>query len=623
MAAKQLRFLLILFYLGIWVACNRVKPVDPPAADLLEQTSSPRLYAGWKQWKRLITDSGTLSGRFLNHPDTLFRLLGNEEAVMGFYRRWMQSGGPVALVKWEERIKSHGLDPEYYHISYIRQCALRISRKKWGGDAGIPYDSLSLMTMLAADGILGIYHDLAGGRTDPAHTGAIYKLRRRYEPGLDKVLLEKNPVKALEQAEPDWQEYKALQKELNRLREFPDSLLGKEIFAEKAIRPGDQASVALLQALSRKLRLRGYLKIHDTIIGSFRTYNDTLSAAVIRFQQDMGLKDDGRLGPQTLGQLNMTRLQMLEALKGSLERWRWLGPVSHANMVWVNIAANRLFAWRNDSLILTMRTCSGEPRGPWYYEKLKASQKPGSKVLPPDILETPNFNARITHFVVNPTWYVPRNIVIKEMLPEIRNNPEILHKLGYIVKDSRGEEIDPHSINWWKVTPGRVNFTIEQTTGVVNSLGLVVIHFPNPFSIFMHDTPAKWVFGLDDRHVSHGCVRLEKPFDLVEFLTSFNRKDNFDKALIAAGLPPRRDTAVLRKWKAAEKKRIDTTGVFKPVQDKYFHLDSALPVYLVYFTAWENTSGKIEYTRDAYHRDQRMVTEMKRPGRRRHAYGKK
>jgi murein L,D-transpeptidase YcbB/YkuD len=232
-------------------------------------------------------------------------------------------------------------------------------------------------------------------------------------------------------------------------------------------------------------------------------------------------------------------------------------------------------------------------------------------VLPPDNLETPQFKAKTSHLVVNPTWYVPRNILTKEMLPEIKRDPEILKKMGYILKNSRGEEVDPLSVNWEKVSPTRVPYTLEQLTGADNSLGKVVVHFPNAYSIFLHDTPNKWAFSLSERHVSHGCVRLEKPFDLVEFLMYFNKKDRFDDLLMTAGFPPRHDEERLEKWEK-EKPMRDTSSQ-KPKQDQYFYLDSMLPVYLVYITAVSMEHDGLSVFRDIYRQNDKIISAMRRP----------
>lgn len=605
--------------LGILILCNscvQKSAVAPETGSLLDNTDPRLLYQSIRNLKNSVSDTGTLGNLKLNYPDSVFKYIGNQQQIEEYFNSWIGSEGNAKLLIWRQNLVYHALKPDYYHMDYIARCHNQIENRRWTEKGSIPHDSLARLLLLSADAVLGLYYDLSQGRTLPVHSMSTYILPKRKLPVAVRNLLFGKTFLFLDSAAPKWNAYNKLGKEYRRLSELTDSFPEKTFEPGRTVKPEQNLSESELLALGNRLRLHGYLTIHDSLLRVKRVYDEDLTLAVTAFQIDNELKSDGTLGPKTVGLLNTRRDEMMKKTAAALERWRWLGNLSRTNKVVVNIAANRAEAWRNDSLMLFMNTCSGEPRGAAYYRKLEESKKPKSRILPPDNLETPLFSAKITHFVVNPTWFVPRNILVKEMLPEIRKNPLILKKLGYVIRNSKGEEVDPYSINWDKVTPGKVNFTIQQTTGEENSLGQVVIHFPNPYSIFMHDTPHKWVFGLDERHVSHGCIRLEKPFAMVEFLTSFNKKNNYDKALIAAGLPPEHDTVLLRKWKQEKKKLEKDSGYkFKPEQDKYFRLDSSLPVYLVYFNAWISSTGKVVYSNDSYKYDRKTLMEMDRPGR--------
>lgn len=599
-------------------SCRRSPSVkiSEETGSLLDNTQSDRLYVSWSSWQKAVSDSGTLSGHNLNFPDTISQYLNSEKSVFHWFKHWLKINGPERILQLKDSLVFHGLNADYYHLPYLAACHDKIKKGKWASENRIPYDSLSKMLLLSADAVLGLYHDLGQGRTLPVHSMATYILPKRNVPRNTNDLLQKDGLKMIDSVIPRWREYRLLGKEFARLHALPDSFADILFSPEKVVRKNDSLSKAEIILLNKKLRLNGYYTLNDEAIGKMNNYNEVFYNAISALQTNAEIEATGNIGPKTLSLLNQKRADMMNKLAAAMERWRWLGPLNKPNRVAINIAANRVEAYRNDSLKVYMATCSGEPRGAAYYKKLEDSKKPKSKVLPPDNLETPLFTASISHFVVNPTWFVPRNILVKEMLPEIRKNPAILKKMGYVVKDKNGEEINPWSIDWNHVTPNKVNFTIVQTTGDENSLGKVVIHFPNPYAIFMHDTPHKWVFGLDERHVSHGCIRLQEPFKMVEFLTSFNKKDNFDKALIAAGMPPEHDTALLRKWKKEQKEfKKDSFYQFKPEQDKYFRLDSSLPVYLVYFNAWSNSTGNIMYSKDSYKYDKRTLSEMNRPGR--------
>ena len=609
--------LILVFGLFFLSSCGSEKKTDKRIAEFITVVDFNKLYPEWKKLAGSITDSGTLGNVALNMPDTIISELNSLTRLETFFKNFIKINERDSLVMWAEKMESHGLSPQFYHKDYLAFCGRRIRAGAWSKTDKLPYDSLAKYAFLSADALTGMHHDLSCGRVNPSYTGAIYSHKRRWVNYSREMLRSDMPFQLLSKSEPSWTEYKNLQKELAKVRKLKDESGDDKVSIQKEIKPGEQASSKLLMLVGRRLKLLGYFNKPDSVISALKYYSSDLSEAVKTLQDDYHIKANGYLNKSTALILSFSKNQMLSSIESDMERMRWLGNSMKKNRVWVNIAENRLYAIRNDSFLVEMKTCSGEPRGRNYYERLKRSSEKDSKVMPPDNLETPLFSAPITHIVANPTWHVPRNILVKEMLPELKRNPQMLNKLGYVLKDSKGHEIDPKSIDWGKITPGKVNFSIEQTTGDANSLGLVVIYILNPYSIFLHDTPAKWAFSLDERHVSHGCVRLEEPFKLVEFLTSFNKKDNYDKLRIAAGLPPEHDKKLLKEWKKDQKEMKDSGVRFKREQDKRFNLDSNITVYLVYFTSGLSHSGQMLYFKDSYKYNEKMRLEMRKPGRNR------
>jgi murein L,D-transpeptidase YcbB/YkuD len=299
---------------------------------------------------------------------------------------------------------------------------------------------------------------------------------------------------------------------------------------------------------------------------------------------------------------------MLKKLATSLERWRWLGPVTEKSKIWVNLAENKVYAWQEDTLELVMKVCSGKNRNSEYYRRLEASKK-DKDVVAPDNLETPLMKAKVSNLVANPTWHVPRNIMVKELLPAIKKDPAYLANNNYKLFNWKGEELNPFDIDWSQITKDNWKYRIEQGFGPENSLGKVLIQFPNAYSIFMHDTPSQYPFGLDHRHVSHGCVRMAEPLKMVEFLTSFQKKDNYDEVLMAMGLEPVRDEKKLKKYKEDLKDSAKAEKL-KPIANHYFRAATPIPVYLVYLTAFVNIHGGVNYCEDGYDRDDKLLSLM-------------
>lgn len=604
----QITFLLALLSIA---GCGHKLELAEEQQNLLDRTDRDSLYVAFTTWQHKVSDSGTLEGLCLNQPDTLFGVLNSKANLSEWFEKMLSKPVLDGLYVRLQGMEAHALNPVFYHQPFLKQCRSRLSAGGWEKKPIIPYDSISMWLLLSADAMLGMHHDLGNGRIAPTAFGSVYKLPPRKNSGLQKLLIHPEPHLQILQVSPDWSAYLNLQQHWMRLKMTKDTQVMAFAELKKPLKAGRPADRSMLKCVGRALMLRGFCLQKDSALWETDTFTTQQSVIVGAFQQTQGREVTGMLTNETLSAMSLSYRKILDAVAASMEKWRWMGPVKENNRIWVNLAANRLFGYRNDSLLLTMRTCSGEPRGPRYYKKLEDSRKPESKVLPPDNLETPQFRAKATHLVVNPTWFVPRNILTKEMLPEIRRNPELLIKMGYVLKNEKGEEVDPFSVDWESVTPAKIPYTLQQTGGADNSLGLVVIHFPNAYSIFMHDTPHKWAFSLAERHVSHGCVRLEKPFDLVEFLMSFNKKDRFDEVLTMAGLAPKHDKKKLEVWEKEKSIRDTARKIIK--QDQYFHLDSTLPVYLVYLTAGVTEEGKLSVYKDVYRQNSRIMATMYRP----------
>ncbi|GAA3940896.1 hypothetical protein GCM10022406_26070 [Hymenobacter algoricola] len=178
----------------------------------------------------------------------------------------------------------------------------------------------------------------------------------------------------------------------------------------------------------------------------------------------------------------------------NLERLRWeAAPDSEYAMV--NIPAYRLALVRNGRVVQTHRVVVGAPAMP-----------------------TPTLNSRIIVFITSPEWRVPYSIAVNELLPKIQRDPGFLADHHYELRNAANERVNPWRVRWRHVTPQTFPYTIRQTAGRTNALGKVVFYFPNRHTVFLHDTPVRSVFARPDRALSHGCVRVENPLLLADYL---------------------------------------------------------------------------------------------------------
>jgi len=198
--------------------------------------------------------------------------------------------------------------------------------------------------------------------------------------------------------------------------------------------------------------------------------------------------------------------------------------------------------------------------------------------------QTPVFRDEMTYVVFNPTWTVPYSIATKEMLPKIKKDPDYFNNRDFDVKNRSGELVDPNSVDWSQVTRGNFGYTFIQRPGPRNALGRVKFIFPNQHSVYLHDTPSKYLFGQDSRAFSHGCIRVENPFDFAEVLLG---QDGWDRARIDAQIESR--------------------------ETKTEFLSDPLPVLLLYWTADVGADGVVHFYEDVYERDQRLLDALNAP----------
>ncbi|GAB3639329.1 hypothetical protein GCM10027422_49200 [Hymenobacter arcticus] len=184
-----------------------------------------------------------------------------------------------------------------------------------------------------------------------------------------------------------------------------------------------------------------------------------------------------------------------EQVAATLERWRWDALPPESDYLLVNITACELLVVAHDSVLRRYRVVVGKPATP-----------------------TPTLSSAIDHFTLAPDWHVPRSIATREMLPRLQRDDSYLARHNYALYDARGRLLDARSINWARVTAQSFSYTIRQSAGCDNALGNIVFRFANPYAVYVHDTPERQVFAQPYRALSHGCIRLEKPFELAAYL---------------------------------------------------------------------------------------------------------
>ena len=290
-------------------------------------------------------------------------------------------------------------------------------------------------------------------------------------------------------------------------------------------------------------------------VANDRYYDAALAEAVKQFQRDHGLLDDAVVGPRTLAAMNASIDYRVRQIEASMERWRWYPRDLGDKYVMINIPAFSLRGVDGDREPLIMRVVVGTPQH-----------------------QSPVFNDRIEYAQLNPYWNVPQSIADNEYLPALRNDP--FHLLNQNIRiRSGGQEINPVLVDWSSVG-GRFPYVLRQEPGAGNALGRIKFLFPNEHAVYMHDTPQRHLFARSARAFSHGCIRLQDPMAMAEFLFRGQRTVEEIEAMISTG------------------------------RTRDLILDQSIPVYVGYFSAAPDEDGTVGFYNDLYGRDAVLIEAM-------------
>ncbi len=273
------------------------------------------------------------------------------------------------------------------------------------------------------------------------------------------------------------------------------------------------------------------------------------------FQKRHGLKQDGTLGKRTLAELRVPINERINQILVNLERNRWMPALPNNMYIIVNIPEYKLYAYKNNKVTWSTNVIVGDSS-----------------------TSTVIFSDSIKYIVLNPYWYLPKSIIFNEIVPQLYSNPNYFAHHEMEIVTYSNVIINPSSIRWGKYTPNNFPYRIRQKPGKNNSLGLVKFLFPNSHNIYMHDTPSKSLFGESSRAFSHGCIRVQNPFELVDYLLKGD--NDWDSVKINTKLSAQKEI--------------------------YVPLKKPVPVYLTYFTSWVDETGLLNFRNDIYLHDQKL-----------------
>jgi murein L,D-transpeptidase YcbB/YkuD len=450
-----------------------------------------------------------------------------------------------------------GLQPEDYDAS---RWDGRLQQLHDAGDNRARFDAA--LTVCA----MRFISDLRIGRINPKHLGFDIEIEhKKYDLAQflrDRVLPASDLSAVLSAVEPPFGGYRRTEAALVRYTELADKDDGEKLpSSAKPVDPGQTYSG--VPRLARLLLLVGDLTPDAKPVDDSRLYDGALVEAVKRFQRRHGLDDDGRIGGETLKQLNVPLSDRVRQLQLALERWRWLPEAFSAPPIIVNIPDFQLRALdESNKVTLQMRVVVG-----------KAMRT-----------QTPVFSRDMTFVVMRPYWNVPPSILRGEIIPAIQRNRNYIANKRYEVTTPAGEVVTSGTISddvLAQLKSGRL--AVRQKPGPANALGLVKLMFPNEYNVYLHSTPAPELFSRTRRDFSHGCIRVEKPAQLAAWALRNNPG-----------------------WTLA---RVEQS-MDKGDDDVAVTLTKGIPVFIVYATALAYENGEVHFYDDIYGHDARLVAAL-------------
>jgi len=557
MAYPKRSSLIYLFFLCVLWSCNNTEKAPPPKPSVVVQTPEELKPITTQNISEVLEYALQNNGRI---ADTT--RLTQVNAVVAFYKAvnytpiWSENQKwlPIAdtLMRFMDHADEWGLMPYDYHIPNIHRLRNQISL-----DSAARLDA-ALWTradLMYTDGFMQMLRDVKLGRL-PKDSVTLRKDTLTnddfFVSRLQKMLGEKNMAAVFEALEPRQAGYHELK---SGLKQFLDSM---DRTPHTYVIYPFKDSMTFIKQLQARLFESSYITFNTHVADTAE-----LAAAIRKAEADLKIKVDGKYGTQLVKALNNTDKEKFIRIAINMDRYKQLPDSMPNRYVFVNLPGFYMQVWDTDTLNMESKVIVGGPQ-----------------------TRSPVLTSKITNFVTLPQWTVPLSIIMKEMLPKIQKDTNYLAKENLMVVDKNDSVLYPSTINWKKLDKDHFPYLLKQRQGDDNSLGVIKFNFDNKYSVYLHDTNARSLFGRNNRALSHGCIRVQ---DWVHFSHYLIRNDSlrYPKDTVAA-------------WIARKEKH-------------WVSPSERIPIYIRYFTSvgkdgrlklFDDIYGDDKYLREKYFRIQ-------------------
>jgi L,D-transpeptidase YcbB len=484
-----------------------------------------------------------------------------------------------ALLRALEDADRHGLDPALYDLGPLMDAHANAPRN-WFGAVRFEPDTVSALDLRLTASWLAYAHDLATGVTARPSDDTLWRVRPRpadLVPVLQRALDEGRVAEALNELEPQHEDYRRLAEALARYSRIAEAGGWEALPAKLTLKPGQRSPH--LPRLATRLAATGDLP-QAVADNPPDTYDERLQEGVRRFAARHHLADSPALTRAVVAAMNVPVTRRIQQISLNMERWRWFPRDLGDRHIRVNVPEYHLEVHEQGRVALPMNVIVGTRDNP-----------------------TPIFSDTMTVVVFSPYWNVPSGIAQRETLPAVLDDPSFLDRNNIEVVGTGGQVVDPGSIDWAALRdqaerggedggdddkeaaesetdgPAGFPYRFRQRPGTANSLGLVKFLFPNDFDVYLHDTPARTLFTRRQRALSHGCVRVAEPVQLAEYL--LRSSDS---------------------WTPTRIEQAMQAGT-----EQHVKLPEPIPVHLMYWTVRVDDEGQVRFFNDLYGHDARQA----------------
>jgi murein L,D-transpeptidase YcbB/YkuD len=482
---------------------------------------------------------------------------------------WLQNGrgtaSAMAVIKVLEQADQVGLIPEDYDGPRWKDRLAQLS----GANLPVPEDQQARFDLALTVSLMRYVFDVQFGRVKPRRVRlGDDDARSRFD--LPKFMRERivnaqDVAGELSQLEPPYVLYRRTEETLRKYMQMAAQDAGEKLppGPKKTIDPGDDYPG--VPRLVRLLKLVGDLPPDAALAPDSTLYQAPLVDAVKRFQQRHALAPDGRIGKDTLEQLNTPLSDRVRQLQFTLERWRWAPRVYNPPPILVNIPEFILRGFGpGETIELTMRVVVGR--------SYRA--------------HTPVFAQEMSYLVFRPYWNVPPAIQHGEIVPKLKKDPDYLKKNELEVVDGQEKVVSTGPVSAEQLAQLSTGaLSVRQRPGPKNSLGLAKFVFPNEHNVYLHSTPSQELFSRTRRDFSHGCIRVEDPAELAAWILRGNAGWTKDKITAAMTSGP---------------------------DSQQVNLAQKRPVVIIYATAVVLPDGTVKFFQDIYGHDARLEKALAR-----------